>query len=64
MGEARKVFKDRSPRGEITLLLEGNVNPSAEIPTEAELEIELEQLISKGQSLSMVCLNYEESHFV
>lgn len=51
LSDARRVFIEKRPKGEITLLIEGRSNVASE-PSEAELEIELEQLISDGNSLS------------
>ncbi|XP_043712826.1 ribosomal RNA small subunit methyltransferase I isoform X1 [Telopea speciosissima] len=53
LGEAKDVFLTRQPKGEITVLIEGKANSIAETPSEAQLEHELGNLISSGQSLSM-----------
>ncbi|XP_077243021.1 tetrapyrrole (Corrin/Porphyrin) Methylase isoform X2 [Tasmannia lanceolata] len=53
LGEAIEEFSIRHPKGEITLLIEGNTNNTADIPSEAQLEHELRDTISSGHSLSM-----------
>lgn len=53
LGEAKKVYSDRQPKGEITFLLEGKINVTCETPTESEVEDELGDLISSGHSISM-----------
>ncbi|KAM0944061.1 putative 16S rRNA (cytidine(1402)-2'-O)-methyltransferase [Dioscorea sansibarensis] len=53
LGEAREVFSSQQPRGEITLLIEGNANSVAEIPSDSQIEHHLKVLISNGHSLSM-----------
>lgn len=50
--EAQEAFLTRPPKGEITLLVEGNKNCVEETPSELQLEDELGQLISSGHSLS------------
>ncbi|CAL9217864.1 unnamed protein product [Arabidopsis halleri] len=52
IGEAKKEFLIRQPKGEITLLIEGKEETKAENPTESQLEEELKGLISDGHSLS------------
>ncbi|XP_073126727.1 uncharacterized protein [Henckelia pumila] len=50
--EAKEVFSAHQPKGEITLMIEGNTNREAEVLTESQLENELGELISQGHSLS------------
>lgn len=52
LGEAKEAFAAHQPKGEITLLIDGNKSSMVETPTEAELENELRELISQGYSLS------------
>ncbi|KAE8712706.1 pentatricopeptide repeat-containing protein [Hibiscus syriacus] len=52
LGKAKEAFLTRQPKGEITLLIEGNSNCSVETPSESELENDLRELISSGHSLS------------
>ncbi|XP_023767176.1 uncharacterized protein LOC111915757 [Lactuca sativa] len=52
LGEAKLAFMDRQPKGEITFLIEGKTNCEVETPSEAQLEKELEELMSNGHSLS------------
>ncbi|KDP38563.1 hypothetical protein JCGZ_04488 [Jatropha curcas] len=52
LGEAKEVFSDHQPRGEITLLIEGKMNQLIETPSESQLEHDLRDLISNGHSLS------------
>lgn len=54
MGEAKEVFSTHQPKGEITLLIEGNTKSTVETPSEGQLENELRNLISSGHSLSTV----------
>lgn len=54
LGEAKEIFSDHQPKGEITLLIEGKMNSLVEPPSESQLENELRDLISTGHSLSMV----------
>lgn len=54
MGKAKEVFLSRQPKGEITFLIEGKANSTAETPSDSQLEHELRDLVSNGQSLSMV----------
>ncbi|KAA3476344.1 ribosomal RNA small subunit methyltransferase I-like isoform X1 [Gossypium australe] len=51
-GTAKEAFSTRQPKGEITLLIEGNSNSSVETPPESQLENDLRELISNGHSLS------------
>ncbi|XP_059637084.1 uncharacterized protein LOC132279168 isoform X1 [Cornus florida] len=51
--EANEAFSTQQPKGEITLLIEGNTNCVVETPSESQLENELRELISNGHSLSM-----------
>ncbi|CAN1314572.1 Ribosomal RNA small subunit methyltransferase I [Linum perenne] len=50
--EAKEAFNNRSVKGEITLLIEGNSNCQVETPSESQLEHELRDLISQGHCLS------------
>ncbi|KAL4297474.1 hypothetical protein GQ457_12G030970 [Hibiscus cannabinus] len=52
LGKAKEAFLTRQPKGEITLLIEGNSNCSVETPSESQLENDLRELISSGHSLS------------
>uniref|UniRef100_A0A1J3HVJ1 Ribosomal RNA small subunit methyltransferase I n=2 Tax=Noccaea caerulescens TaxID=107243 RepID=A0A1J3HVJ1_NOCCA len=52
LGDAKKEFLIRQPKGEITLLIEGKEETKPENPTESQLEEELRVLISDGHSLS------------
>eukprot|EP00252_Welwitschia_mirabilis_P027670 TRINITY_DN9557_c0_g1_i2.p1 TRINITY_DN9557_c0_g1~~TRINITY_DN9557_c0_g1_i2.p1 ORF type:complete len:167 (-),score=27.07 TRINITY_DN9557_c0_g1_i2:644-1144(-) len=52
LAEAKSEFSQRNPKGEITLLIHGAPETSSESPSEAELETELQALLSKGHSLS------------
>ncbi|PQQ03846.1 uncharacterized protein Pyn_36894 [Prunus yedoensis var. nudiflora] len=52
LGEAEEVFSTRTPRGEITVLVERKENSPVETPSESQLEDELRDLISNGHSLS------------
>ncbi|KAK5823807.1 Ribosomal RNA small subunit methyltransferase I [Gossypium arboreum] len=52
LGTAKEAFSTRQPKGEITLLIEGNSNSSVETPSESQLENDLRELISNGHSLS------------
>ncbi|CAN1824101.1 Ribosomal RNA small subunit methyltransferase I [Linum perenne] len=52
--EAKEAFNNRSVKGEITLLIEGNSNCQVETPSESQLEHELRDLISQGHCLSKV----------
>ncbi|EOY14869.1 hypothetical protein QUC31_000255 [Theobroma cacao] len=52
LGKAKEVFSTHQPKGEITLLIEGNANCTVETPSECQLENELRELISSGHSLS------------
>ncbi|KAJ7966803.1 Ribosomal RNA small subunit methyltransferase I [Quillaja saponaria] len=54
LGEAKQTFSMRPPKGELTILIEGRENRKVESPSEVELENELRDLISSGQSISMV----------
>ncbi|XP_058106009.1 uncharacterized protein LOC131249342 isoform X2 [Magnolia sinica] len=53
LGEAKEAFSNQQPKGEITLLIEGKENSVDEVPSETQLEHDLRDLISNGQSLSM-----------
>ncbi|KAK1391686.1 putative 16S rRNA (Cytidine(1402)-2'-O)-methyltransferase [Heracleum sosnowskyi] len=52
LGDAKVVFSTRTPKGEITFLIEGKAICVAETPSESQLENELGELISNGHSLS------------
>lgn len=52
LAEAKSEFSQRNLKGEITLVIEGSEDNSAEAPTEAELESQLQDLFSNGHSLS------------
>ncbi|KAH9326951.1 hypothetical protein KI387_007129, partial [Taxus chinensis] len=52
LGEAKSEFAQRSPKGEITLLIRGSEDQSAESPLETELESQLQDLFSNGHRLS------------
>lgn len=52
LGEAKVAFSTHTPKGEITFLIEGKAICRAETPSESQLENELRELISNGQSLS------------
>ncbi|XP_058106011.1 uncharacterized protein LOC131249342 isoform X3 [Magnolia sinica] len=54
LGEAKEAFSNQQPKGEITLLIEGKENSVDEVPSETQLEHDLRDLISNGQSLSMM----------
>lgn len=54
LGEAKGAFSSHQPKGEITFLIEGKAICVVEAPSEAQLENELRELISKGHSLSSV----------
>ncbi|KAL9273118.1 Ribosomal RNA small subunit methyltransferase I-like protein [Drosera capensis] len=51
--EAKEAFLLRQPKGEITVLVEGNPDNEAESPPESQIEDELRSLITSGHSLSM-----------
>ncbi|MED6118385.1 hypothetical protein PIB30_002091 [Stylosanthes scabra] len=52
VGEAKEVFLMRQPKGELTILIEGQTISKAEPPSDSELEDELRELIASGESLS------------
>ncbi|XP_061350803.1 uncharacterized protein LOC133295908 isoform X2 [Gastrolobium bilobum] len=52
LGEAKEVFSIRQPKGELTILIEGQANSKVEPPSDVELESELRELIASGNSLS------------
>lgn len=56
LGDAKREFLIRQPKGEITLLIEGKEETKPENPTESQLEEELRVLISDGHSLSTVTI--------
>ncbi|KAL2892751.1 Ribosomal RNA small subunit methyltransferase I [Bienertia sinuspersici] len=51
--EAKEAFLSRQPRGEMTLLIEGKAKCIDEPPQDSQIEDELRELITSGQSLSM-----------
>ncbi|GAB2225136.1 hypothetical protein Droror1_Dr00005924 [Drosera rotundifolia] len=51
--EAKEAFLLRQPKGEITVLVEGNPDSETESPPESQIEDELRSLITSGHSLSM-----------
>ncbi|KAM7259028.1 hypothetical protein ACFE04_014769 [Oxalis oulophora] len=53
LGKAKEAFSIRQPKGEITLLIEGDTNVVIETPSDSLLEKELGELISNGNSISM-----------
>lgn len=53
LGEAKKAFSDRQPKGEITLLVEGKAEDVDEVPNDSQIEDELRELMKNGHSLSM-----------
>ncbi|XP_028791239.1 uncharacterized protein LOC114747116, partial [Neltuma alba] len=53
LGEAKKAFSLHQPKGELTILIEGRTKSKVEPPSEIQLENELRDLISQGESLSM-----------
>ncbi|KAL5073926.1 hypothetical protein RYX36_012910 [Vicia faba] len=52
LGEANHVFSTRLPKGELTILVEGQASSKVEPPSDTELESELRELIENGESLS------------
>lgn len=54
LGEANEAFATRQPKGEITVLIEGNLISADETPSEDFLEHELRELMEKGHTLSAV----------
>ncbi|MQL81028.1 hypothetical protein Taro_013470, partial [Colocasia esculenta] len=54
LGLANKTFSTQQPKGELTVLIEGEKNAAPEIPTETELESRLRDFFSNGHSLSEV----------
>ncbi|MED6148972.1 hypothetical protein PIB30_057979 [Stylosanthes scabra] len=50
--EANEVFFMRKPKGEPTILIEGQTSYKAESPSDSEPEDELRELIASGESLS------------
>ncbi|XP_027089852.2 uncharacterized protein [Coffea arabica] len=50
--EAQEAFLTNQPKGEITFIIEGKTTCVDEIPSESELENDLREMISKGNSLS------------
>ncbi|GMH17478.1 hypothetical protein Nepgr_019319 [Nepenthes gracilis] len=57
LGEAKEAFLVRKPKGEITVLIEGKANCVIETPLESQIEDELRELITGGNSISMVAAN-------
>jgi len=54
LGEANEAFATRQPKGEITVLIEGQLISVDETPSEDFLEHELRELMAKGHTLSAV----------
>lgn len=52
LGEAKEVFSMRQPKGELTVLIEGQANSKVEPPSDIQLENDLRELIASGESLS------------
>ncbi|CAJ1973271.1 unnamed protein product [Sphenostylis stenocarpa] len=52
LGEAKEVFSTRQVKGELTILIQGQINSKVEPPSDIELESELRELIASGESLS------------
>jgi len=52
LGEANEAFATRQPKGEITVLIEGQLISVDETPSEDFLEHELRELMAKGHTLS------------
>ncbi|XP_057434996.1 uncharacterized protein LOC130727770 isoform X2 [Lotus japonicus] len=52
--EAKEVFSIRQPKGELTILIEGQANSKVEPPSDIQLESELRELIASGESLSTI----------
>ena len=50
--EAIESYQDRQPRGEYTLIVQGNIAQEAKILTVEELKRELKQLIESGMTRS------------
>ncbi|XP_057728822.1 uncharacterized protein LOC130944497 [Arachis stenosperma] len=50
--EAKEVFLMRQPKGELTILIEGQTSSKVEPPSDSELEDELRELIASGETLS------------
>ena len=54
--KAKEAFSSHLPKGELTLLIEGQEISLVEPPSDRQLEHELSALISNGHSLSSVIL--------
>jgi 16S rRNA C1402 (ribose-2'-O) methylase RsmI len=54
LGEANEAFATRLPKGEITLLIEGNSISADETPSDDFLEHELKEMMAEGHALSSV----------
>lgn len=54
LGEANEAFASRQPKGEITVLIEGQLTSVDETPSDDFLEHELRELMTKGHTLSAV----------
>ncbi|XP_044968946.1 ribosomal RNA small subunit methyltransferase I isoform X3 [Hordeum vulgare subsp. vulgare] len=52
LGEANEAFATRQPKGEITILIDGNSISIVEKPSDDFLEHELRELMAKGHALS------------
>ncbi|WOL17571.1 hypothetical protein Cni_G26364 [Canna indica] len=53
LGEASKLYSTQQPKGEMTVLIQGNTNVVDNVPSDDQLKLELNELINKGHSLSM-----------
>ena len=49
-----EAFSTHQPKGELTILIEGQANPKVDTPSDIQLENELRGLIARGESLSSV----------
>uniref|UniRef100_A0A452Y9K9 Uncharacterized protein n=1 Tax=Aegilops tauschii subsp. strangulata TaxID=200361 RepID=A0A452Y9K9_AEGTS len=54
LGEANEAFATWQPKGEITILIDGNSISIDETPSDDFLEQELRELMAKGHALSTV----------
>ncbi|KAK7283381.1 hypothetical protein RIF29_12852 [Crotalaria pallida] len=50
--EAKEAFSTRHPKGELTILIEGQADTKVEPPSDIQLENDLRELIASGESLS------------
>ncbi|MED6224587.1 hypothetical protein PIB30_085510, partial [Stylosanthes scabra] len=58
VGEAKEVFFMRKPKGELTMLIEGQTSSKAEPSSNNELEDELRESIASGKSLPTVIASF------